>query len=390
MAETERTDEDRRRVEECAQRGHAHWKQGNYSAAIEWFSRALSEDPKDAWVLMRRGAARAAIDDVTGAADDLNRAGAMVPGDAGSSQRRWGAAQLGEAIRASIRDAALAPDASAAEVEAMLAKMGASIAAFTEALSENPKDAWAYAHRGAVSMLARWLGARFGVDPARVRRYAESARSDLDRAMGLQDSYAWAMVFQAVLLTVMASNEPDEAARRALFAQATALVEAAGRANEGFPVLRPLTEIAMYNHEWDKAIELGWAQIAKDPDDLITRYCVAWALTRIAEKNDAGDPAVEEARRASAEAFVEQTRKSLLAKRSRICAMLGGLSMLEGRYEAAAAMLDDVLEYPDMDTLVFMQCEPAWAKVREPESGSVSDPRLRSVMDAYARLSPRS
>jgi hypothetical protein len=228
------------------------------------------------------------------------------------------------------------------------------------------------------------------VDRARVQRYAELAQSDLDAALGLNGSYGWAMVFQAFLLTVMASNAPDLEKRRALLARAAARVEEAGRADARLVVLRPLAEFALHTHEWDKAVEIGWAQLAKDPDDLITRYCVAWALTRIAERNDTGDPAVEEARRASAEAFVEQTRKSLLAKRSRICAMLGGLSMLQGRYEAAAAMLDDVLEYPDMDTLAFMQCEPAWEKVRESERGSVSDPCLGAVMDAYARLSPRS
>jgi hypothetical protein len=198
------------------------------------------------------------------------------------------------------------------------------------------------------------------------------------------------MVFQAFLLTVMASNEPDLEKRRALLARAAARVEAAGRADERLVVLRPLAEFALHNQEWDKAVELGWTQLAKDPDDSITRYCLAWALTRIAERNDTGDPAVEEARRASAEAFVEQARKSLLAKRSRICAMLGGLAMLQERYEVAAAMLDDVLEYPDMDTLAFMQCEPAWAKVREPERGAVGDPHLRLVTNAYTKLSPRS
>jgi len=202
----------------------------------------------------------------------------------------------------------------------------------------------------------------------------------------LNASYGWAMVFQAFLLTVMASNTANFEKRRELLTRAAERVEEAGRADERLCVLRPLAEFALHNQEWDKVVELGWAQLAKEPEDLITRYCLAWALTQIANTSDEGDPAVAHLRRVSAHAFVEQARKALLAKRSRISAMLGGLSMLQGRYEAAAAMLEDVLEYPDMDTLAFMQCEPAWAAVREPERGAGSDPRLSDVREAYARL----
>ncbi|WP_437663295.1 tetratricopeptide repeat protein [Sorangium sp. So ce1182] len=382
-------DDERRRARECADRGHACWKKGNHSAAIDWFTRALSTDPDDPWTLMRRGAARAAIGDVAGAAEDLNRAKAMVPRDEWRSRRHWAAAQLGEGIRSSLRDAAVPPAEGAAGVDAMLAEMDASIAAFTEAIQEDPSSAWAYAHRGAVATLAHWLGARTGVDPERVQRHAESAWSDLDAALRLNGTYKWALVFRGILLTIRGSNEPDDAERRALFARAAGSIEAAGRADESFVVLRPLTEFALYNRDFDEVIEIGWRQLSKDPADTITRYCVAEALLHVAGRGDAADPAVAAARRSTAGAVAAQARRAMLARRAQTCAMLGGLAMLEGDYERAAAMLDDVLDYPDMDTLVFMRRDPAWDLARDP-AAATREPRLAGVVAAYAKLFPRA
>ncbi|KYF76002.1 hypothetical protein BE11_03425 [Sorangium cellulosum] len=389
MDESTTRNDERRRARELADRGHAYWKQGNHAAAIEWFTRALSADPVDPWTLMRRGAARAAIGDVAGAAEDLNRARAMVPGEEWRSRRHWAAAQLGEGIRSSLRDAALPPAEGAAGVDAMLAEMDASIAAFTDAIQEDPNSAWAYAHRGAVATLAHWLGARTGVDPERVQRYAESAWSDLDAALRLNGAYKWALVFRGILLTIRGSNTPDEVERRALFARAAASIEAAGRADESFVVLRPLTEFALYNRDFDEVIEIGSRQLAKDPADTVTRYCVANAIVHLAGRGEAGDPAVVLARRSAASAAAAQARRAMLAKRTQTCAMLGGLAMLEGNYERAAAMLDDVLEYPDMDTLVFMRRDPAWDPARDPAAGA-RDPRLSAVVAAYAKLFPQT
>ncbi|MGK3993479.1 tetratricopeptide repeat protein [Sorangium sp. So ce1024] len=389
MHETTMGDDERRRARDLADRGHGYWKQGNHSAAIEWFTRALSADPGDPWTLMRRGAARAAINDIAGAAEDLNRAKAMVPRDDWRSRRHWAAAQLGEGIRSSLRDAALPPEVGAAGVEAMLADMDASIAAFTEAIQEDPSSAWAYAHRGAVATLAHWLGARTGVDPERVRRYAGSAWDDLDAALRLDGAYKWALVFRGLLLTIRGSNEPDDAERRALFARAAGSIEAAGRADERFPVLRALTEFALYNRDFDDVIEIGWRQLSKDPADTGTRYCVAQALLHVSSRRDADDPAIAAARCSTAGAVAGQARRAMLARRTQTCAMLGGLAMLEGDYEVAAAMLDDVLEYPDMDTLVFMRRDPAWDLARDPAAGA-RDPRLVAVSAAYAKLFPQT
>jgi tetratricopeptide (TPR) repeat protein len=382
------TNDSRSRAKEYADRGNDYWKQGNHSSAIEWLTRALAEDLDDPSALLHRGAARAAMSDISGAAADVQRAKQLLSGDGNSKRRRWASAQLGEAIRLSIRDGVPAPPAGMAEVEAQLATMDASIEAFSDALQEDANDAWAYAHRGAVSMLAYWLGSRFGVDPARVRRYAESARSDLDAAIRLNGSYSWAMTSKGILLVNLSANAPDDAERRALFAETIALMEEAGHVDKRFPTLHMLTELALQTGEYEKVIEFGWAQLAKNAEDLRARYCMAGALTQIAETNGAGDPAVEEGRRVSAASFAEQARRAMLAQRSQIAAMLGGLAMLERRYDEAAAMLNDVLEYPDMETLGFMRSDPMWAPARGPAAGAESDARLRAVIDAYAKLFP--
>jgi tetratricopeptide (TPR) repeat protein len=377
-----------RRAEEPQERGNACWKQANHAGAIEWLTRALMVDPDDAQSLLRRGAAEAAISDIAGAADDLGRARAMLPGGGGQSRRYWASAQLGEGIRNAVRDAAATPDAGAAGAQALLVEMDASIAAFTEALGEDPRSAWAHAHRGAVAVLAHWLGGRLGVDPDRVAQYAASASSDLAAALHLNSTYKWALVFQAILHTLQGSNAPNGPERRALFASAAGRVKEAGRADESFVVLRPLVEFALYNRDHAEVVELGFAQLARDPDDTITRYCVAAALARIAGEEREGEPAVAAARRASAQAFGGQAERALLAKRSRTAGMLGGLAMLDGKLDVAARMLEDVIEYPDMDTLVFMKCDPAWGPAREPASGETDDPRFAAVKAAYARLFP--
>lgn len=388
MDSTTQQDLARAQAKECADKGHSYWKQGNLSAAIEWFTRALAVSPADAWTLMRRGVARAALGDITGAADDVTRARSMMPGNAERSRRQWASAQLGEGIRHANRDAVLAPDSSVAEVEALLSELNASSRAFTEAIQEDPSSAWAHAHRGATAVLAYWLGTRFGVAPERVEAYAAQARSDLDTAVRLNPAYVWALVFHALLLTIMGANEPEGAERQAHFTQAIERIEEIRRANKDFAVQRPLVEFALYNREYDKVLELGWAQLAKTPDDTVTRYCVAAALRQRAPR-EAGVPALEELRRATADAAMAEARKAMLAKRSRLCGMLGGLAMLEGDLEAAAKMLNDVLEYPDMDTLMFMSCDPAWAPVRHPAANEEGNPRLSAVRAAYARLFPR-
>jgi hypothetical protein len=337
---------------------------------------------------MRRSAARAAVNDIAGAADDLSRARALIPGG-NRGQRKWAAARLGEGIRQSIRDAALAPDAGMPEVEVLLNAMDAAMAAFTEALQLDPDCAWAHAHRGAVAVLAHWLGARFGLEPGRVRHYAESARDDLDMAVRLNGTYAWAMVFQAILLTVMGANTPVEAARHELFAQATGRVQEAERADKGLVMRLAPVELALYARDYHRVVEQGWAQLASNPDNTITRYCVAVALKQLSAGHETADASVEQVRRTTAATVMEQVRKEMLAKRSRNCAMLGGLAMLEGRFEVAAAMLGDVLEYPDMDTLVFISCDPAWEPARQPATSAVDDVRLGTVREAYKKLFPR-
>lgn len=387
MTDASNHEVDRRQAKEWADRGHARWKQGNHFEAISCFSRALSADPDDAWTLMRRGAARAAIGDIAGSTADLARAMAMTTGDAAKAERRWSAAQLGEGIRAFSQDAAIAPGASAGEVEAALSALGTAIEAFTAAISANPEDAWALAHRGATSMLAYWIGARAGVDRDRVERYAASAQSDLEAALRLKPSYHWAMVIEGTLLTIIASYASNPAEQQSLFARTAALVEEAGRLSEDFAALPPLAELALYRGELDRVVELGSTQIARDPGDAVSRYCMAWALKRMTSAEEAGDRTVGAARREAADAFVDQTRRSILAKRSRLSAMLGGLAMLEGDYDTAAKMLTEVLEYPDLHTMAFLRCEPAWDPIRDRAAGAV-DPRMGAVVDAYARLFP--
>lgn len=380
------------RAKELADRGQASWQEGNHAAAIVWFTRALEVDPDDAWTRMRRGAARGAIGDVDGATSDLETARAMVPGEAGAGRRHWALAQLGEAVRASIRDAVIRPDAVTSDAEALLDKVNTSLAAFTEAIRESPGSAWAHAHRGAVAMLAHWIGARIGMDPEWVRGHAEAAQRDLEAAVRLKDGYSWVIVFQAFLQTILGSNEPEEGARRAHFDRAIERLDEARRADTTgkLATLLPLVELALYKNDHDKVVELGSAQLVKEPDDTISRYCVAEALAGIAGRSEAGEPAVEEARKTTAAAAVEQARKVIAAKRARSCAMLGGLAMLQGHYEVAAAMLGDVLDYPDMDTLIFLRRDPVWEPVREAAASSGGDPRLRAVADAYARLFPRA
>jgi tetratricopeptide (TPR) repeat protein len=389
MNETTKQDGDDARAKACADRGHSYWKQGNLSAAIEWFTRALAMRPNDAWTLMRRGVARAAISDVAGAADDVNRARSMLPGEAGRSRRGWASAQLGEGIRQSLRDAALAPDSSRAEVEAIIGELNASIQAFTETLRESPESTWAHAHRGASAVLAHWLGGRFGVEPERVRGYAEQARADLDTALRLDATYTWARVFQAILLIITGANAPEGAERQACFAEAIERLKEAGHANKNFAVQRALAEMALYGREYEKVVELAWSQLAKEPDDPVSRYCLAVALKHLAASGEADAPALEELRRAMAGATSEEARRAMLAKRSRMCGMLGGLAMMEGKFEVAAEMLNDVLKYPDLDTLVFMSCDPAWAPIRHPAAGAENDPRFKAVQEAYSRLFPR-
>lgn len=390
--ETASPEHGRSRAKEFVERGQASWQQGNHAAAIVWFTRALEVDPDDAWTRMRRGAARGAIGDVDGAASDLETARAMVPGEAGSGRRHWALAQLGEAIRASIRDAVIRPDAVTSDAEALLERVNASLAAFTEAIRESPGSAWAHAHRGAVAMLAHWIGARMGMDPDWVRGHAEAARRDLEEAARLKDAYSWVIVFQAFLQTILGSNEPEEGARRAHFDRAIEHLGEARRADATgkLVTLLPLVELALYKSDYDQVVELGSAQLVKEPDDTISRYCVAEALAGIAGRSEAGEPAVGEARKATAAAAVEQARKVIAAKRARASAMLGGLAMLQGHYEVAAAMLADVLDYPDMDTLVFLRRDPAWDPVREATVGAGGDPRLGAVVDVYARLFPRT
>lgn len=369
-----------------ADRGNVCAKRGDNPGAIVWFTRALGISPDDPFLLMRRGGARGAIDDVAGAAADLRRAVQLLAED-GASGRHWALSQLGEAIRMANRDLVIAPEASATEVETLMATLEEARTAFSGAIEADPGSAWAYGHRGAVEMLQYWLLARAGLDPDRARGQAEASSRDLARALEIREGYAWAMVFQAFLTTVVGSNEPDEAARAALFERAAERVEASGRAGGPVVVARPLAELALYRRDYEQIVRVGWPRLLVDGDDPITRYCVAVAVERLdagADEEEA-DGRVASARKEATESVLRQTRKALMMKRTRTAAMLGGIAMLEGQFEVATAMLEDVLEYPDMDTLVFLWRDPAWDLAR---GGDGDDKGLVSVREAYARLFP--
>jgi len=378
------------RAKACAERGEVFWKQGLCSAAIEWFTRALETNPDDAWTLLRRGAARAALEDLAGASRDFRQAGPQLAGPAHASQRSWAASQWGEGLRLSLRDAALAPDADVHDVQGLLKQIDTALAAFDEALHAQPDSAWAHAHHGALSVLAYWVEARFGVDPAQARHHRDAARRELDTALRLKKDYGWAAVFKATLLTVMGAQHPEGPERKALFDEAAKQMEAAGRMDARLEVLHPLTEFALYQREYNQTVERGVARLARDPEDLVARYCVAAALQAGAATRTTDGVAVEAARREAAQAFTRQTRKALLAKRSRLASLLGGLAVLEGQYDVAAEHLREVLEYPDLETVVFLWCDPSWAPIRQDAARTDGEPRLGAVTEAYARLFPRA
>jgi tetratricopeptide (TPR) repeat protein len=352
-----------------AMQGESYRGRGNISAALTNLSAAIAfcdehghHDAAYGWMRAHRGAAWGELSALDNANADFDVALQHRP------ENPWIYAQRGEAYRVYIRDMlgrlkdSTAHDAKVT-MPALQEYLGEALAAFDASL-EKRESAWTYAHRGATHSLAFWLST--WTDPPTRIRHGGLAIGDFTRATTLNRTYPWALAFHAFQLSLM---NDFEGARQKL--GEALLADVGGR----LVVLRGMTELYVYKGEWAQAVQNGWLALQKDPEDTIARYFLTEAMAQTKAEGW--------------RAAVDNCRSQLLRMHSLLHGMLGGLAILEGKMEEAKEMVEEIIEHPDLETIAFVQRDPAWrplVHLVEAEAAAVYTSMKR--LEMMAKMNP--
>lgn len=354
------TNNERTKLIGLAQQGEVHRTNGEYSTAIQCFTDALAIDGKYAWAYAHRGAARAAIDDWERCCEDFEAAVNLQPGYG------WAVGHWAEAFRTHA-----IYNMSGQSWDELHGLVDRSIELFDTAIKLSPGSAWTFAHRGAAYTFRYWLdmmpklAPRLDLSAAHAAPNttgsgnitAERARESFDRAFELNQRYAWAHAFKAILLGLVATANQGtpkdfEEARNTLLQALLFDV------NRRLVLDRPLATLLHSAGHFEQSVAIGTSGLQKDPEDVVSRYLVAVGLKWL------GDP--------HAPALIRQTRRVLEFARSEIQVMLLGLDLLDKPGSDGTVLETLSRERLSVEAIGLVAFDPTWSAVRSlsPQAGS--------------------
>lgn len=380
-------------------------QEGNYSGAIECFTRAIHAQPNYWWAYAHRGAARGALGDYEGACDDfqnkdvVNHYMKCNPG--------WFLAQKGELYRLWAMAATSRRDESEAQKSEYLrgeiststslwdSLSARAIDLFTEALGDSePRNPWILAHRGATYTMRYWIGTdmfRVLSEPERAplakgmphkdEEY-ELADRDLREAIKLNPTYGWVYLFLAILRGTRGychRPAPERIVEGMLHDLNESMLNI-GKAqmsglNRELSMLRAMMELAIYTggelalaspddsqtrsaatRVFRDGVQLAWRTLQIESDETPARYFVANGLKQLANLSGVDDPMVG--------AAIKRARAALDGMTARSLAMSGGLDCLVGDFPSARKKLAEIRRLRDLQAITMVSRDPAWAPLR--------------------------
>ena len=374
----------RRRALPFARQGELLRNSADLSRSIESFDQAIAQDPDYAWAYAHRGAVRAALgclrrpagaDPATtppGALDDLEHAIKLRGGN-----YHWAQVQTGEAYRNYVRHnlATLRAQNRFDEIRTCLQKaLDAFDVALDPQVTPQPSDGWALAHRGATHTLWYVIFRNVQGEPTpEARQHAARGLADFTQANALVPHYAWALSFQAFLLTLIGQDHDhggvlSELTATAAYLKARELLRLAYEADtqHRLPIQRALAELYNYEQKYAESVQQGWLALQADPEDYTSRYLVAVGMKK--QKHPLAD------------ALVDVSRQELLNVMTRAKVMLLGLDHAQGRVgvENVLEVLELLKKHPSLEAVTHFTQESTLEELRK-EFGALLGKHLPDI-----------
>lgn len=350
--------------------------QGNYTAAIMTFTRALGKRgsrQREAWILAHRGATWAALGNLERACDDFVAALAIRP------EYAWAYAQMGEAFRIFARNQI--SSIRSADLQICVSHALGCFDCAEELGSES--DAWVHAHKGALYGLAYWhaidmpiiydsdaIGPTDGDlsfltrmkdsipsapmprDPEEIYKAGEAAFST---ASALNPTYPWALAFHAFLRVLHRDYE-----------SAIPLLEKAQLydVNKRLLMLRGISKLQSYIGRNRDALLSSAQALQLDPFDPVSQYFNTISLVRLVDSAASHISPVEDGESAGPlrdvakelkHSMIEGTIRFLEAQRSVFLAMEVSLYEVKGDREGAARVGAEMFKLrPDLEAIAML------------------------------------
>ncbi len=335
------------------QQGETYRNTGQYSEAIQCFTRVIEMNRTYAWAYAHRGATRMAIDDWQNCEEDFATAVKLNPAYG------WAYTHWAEAYRSHAMCSLATTTWS--EQHALLDR---SLELFDKAVALSPQSAWAFAHRGAAYTYKYWLEVMPKLAPTLLLKrsseprdtpsadatyYAQAALVSFGRACELNPRYAWAYAFKACLLALVAREQQDlgqgyKEARESLLHALLYDI------NKRLVIDRALAQILHSAGNYRDSVAIGTSGILKDPEDVVSRYFVAAGLKQM------GDPL--------APVVIQQARKMLEAARIEIDTMLKGLQIMDGTASSAHVLNELGDKQLPVEAIALIAFDPTWSEAR--------------------------